>query len=35
MSDNFAKLAKYNFWNNDLPDMGLVREQYLKKLPIF
>ena len=35
MSDNFAKLVKYNFWNNDLPDLGLVRELYLKKITHF
>jgi predicted AAA+ superfamily ATPase len=35
MLENFAKLKKYNFWDADFPDVGLLRKNYLHKINDF
>lgn len=35
MADNFAKLEKYNFWNNTYPSVGFIRDSYLDKINDF
>lgn len=35
MNENIAKLRKYNFWDNALPNTGLLRENYLKRINDF
>jgi len=35
MLENFAKLKKYNFWDADFPDVGLLRKNYLDKINDF
>jgi hypothetical protein len=35
MTDNFTKLQKYNFRNNNLPYIGLVRDKYSEKINVF
>ncbi|MFA6400842.1 MAG: ATP-binding protein [Salinivirgaceae bacterium] len=35
MTDKFALLEKYNFWNNPMPEMGLHRDVYLRKINDF
>jgi hypothetical protein len=35
MLESFAKLKKYNFWDADLPDVGLLRQNYLNKINDF
>jgi len=35
MTDNFTKLKKYNFWSNNLPEVGLIRNRYLEKINDF
>lgn len=35
MLEKFAKLKKYNFWDADFPDTGLLRENYLDKINDF
>jgi predicted AAA+ superfamily ATPase len=32
MTDFFAILEKYNFWNNNLPAPGLIRKMYIEKI---
>jgi hypothetical protein len=32
MEENFKSLEKYNFWKNNLPQLGFLRESYLKKI---
>ena len=32
MEENFKALEKYNFWSNNLPQLGFLRESYLKKI---
>lgn len=35
MDDKFARLDKYNFWNNNLPSVGFIRDSYLDKINDF
>jgi len=35
MPEKFAKLKKYNFWDANFPDAGLLREKYLEKINDF
>jgi predicted AAA+ superfamily ATPase len=35
MTDIFANLKKYNFWDGKFPDTGLPRENYLRKINDF
>ena len=35
MTENIAKIAKFNFWNQNFPDLGYLREEYLKKIQQF
>src|SRR5659263_267699 len=35
MLEKFAKLKKYNFWDSDFPDEGLLRKNYLDKINDF
>jgi predicted AAA+ superfamily ATPase len=35
MLDFFAKLKKYNFWDADYPDLGLLRQNYLNRINDF
>ncbi len=35
MTDRFAKLEKYNFWNNTYPSVGFIRDSYLDKINKF
>ena len=35
MTDKFTILDKYNFWNNSLPAIGLLRTSYLNKINDF
>ena len=35
MTENIAKIAKFNFWNSNFPDLGYLREEYLKKIQQF
>src|ERR1035437_3412969 len=35
MPEKFAKLKKYNFWDANFPDTGLLREKYLEKINDF
>lgn len=35
MTDKFARLEKYNFWNNNFPSVGYIREGYLDKINDF
>jgi len=30
--ENIAKLKRYNFWDNNLPDVGFVRNDYIEKI---
>ncbi|MDR1975347.1 MAG: ATP-binding protein [Bacteroidales bacterium] len=32
MEENFANLEKYNFWNNNVPDLGFPRADYADKI---
>lgn len=29
MEENFALLAKYNFWNGNVPELGFIRIKFL------
>jgi len=33
--EKFAKLKKYNFWDSEFPDAGLLRVSYLDKINSF
>lgn len=35
MTENFATIIKYNFWNENIPDLGFERIEYLKKINLF
>jgi len=35
MVDKFAKLKKYNFWDANFPDVGLLRQNYLNRINDF
>lgn len=35
MADSFAKLEKYNSWNNNYPSVGFIRDSYLDKINDF
>jgi len=35
MLDFFARLKKYNFWDADYPDLGLLRQNYLNRINDF
>jgi predicted AAA+ superfamily ATPase len=35
MTDKFALLSKYNFWDNNIPYTGLIRSDYLNKISGF
>lgn len=35
MLEKFAKLKKYNFWDADFPDVGLLRQNYLNRINDF
>lgn len=35
MIENIAKIAKYNFWNGNFPDLGYLRDEYLEKIHRF
>lgn len=35
MTENIVKIAKFNFWNRNFPDLGYLREEYLKKIHQF
>ena len=35
MTDNFAILKKYNFWDGLFPDLGFIRTDYLDKIRLF
>lgn len=35
MSDKFTLLSNYNFWENNLPHTGVIRENYLNKIGSF
>ncbi len=32
MTDNFAKLKKYNFWNKEILNLGFIRNEYVSKI---
>ena len=32
MEENFALLAKYNFWNGNVPELGFIRVGYTDKI---
>lgn len=35
MNEFLSKIAKYNFWNGNSPDLGYLREDYQKKIQSF
>ncbi len=35
MKENIAKIAKYNFWNGNKPELGYLRYEYLRKIKSF
>ena len=35
MTENFAKIEKYNFWSNEFPNVGFIRSHYLNKIDAF
>lgn len=35
MDDNFANIEKVNFWNNPMPELGLIRTSHLSKIESF
>lgn len=35
MKENITKIAKYNFWNGNKPELGFLRHEYLRKIKSF
>jgi len=35
MLDKFKVLEKYNFWNNNIPELGITREEYINRISNF
>ena len=35
MIENIAKISKFNFWNEEVPELGYLRGAYLEKIRLF